>query len=117
LKRISLGVELLQTFISEAIYKTYHVRKTFTLQLDLPNQDNTSYACESFWSRLELKNALNMTASQLFISLAEELKESKQYDSDCKYLLMLSFTRYEPELIANEKHFYSSTKGYCALGK
>ena len=106
--------------MSEAIYKTYHVRKTFTLQSDLLNQENSceSYSCESFLSeRLELNNALNMNASQLFISLAEELKESKQYDSDCKYLLILSFTRYQPDLIPNVNNLYSSTKGYCALGK
>jgi hypothetical protein len=75
LKRISLGVELLQTFLSENIFKTFNERKTFMLRTDL--SDEHKNVCETFYStKISMAKALNMSQSELFITLAEEIKET-----------------------------------------
>lgn len=81
------------------------------------NQNET--ICETFYTNLRINKALEMSQSELFISLAEEIEQSDVFDPNCKYLVILSFTRYERSSNTNntEADIYSSTRGYCALGK
>jgi hypothetical protein len=94
--------------MSENIFKIFKERKTFIFRTDLNRQNEN--LCEIFYTKISITKALDMSESELFISLAEEIKQSQYFDSDCKYLLILSFTRYE----SNNKN--SKTKGQCALG-
>lgn len=92
--------------------KNFNVRKTFSLKSDL-SMENAS-VCETFYTNLELERALSMSQSELFISLTEEIRQSQIYDLNCKYLVVLSFTRYEPNNKIDD--MFLNTKGYCALG-
>lgn len=73
-----------------------------------------SNKCETFYTKLELVKALNMSQSELFISLSEEIRQNEDFDPNCKYLAILSFTRYEAN--KQENDMFLNTKGYCALG-
>ena len=98
--------------------KNFQIRKTFALKTDFLNlRDDKSLVCEPFYTKLELKNALKMSSRQIFLYLANEIKEnSLLFDTNSKYLAILSFTRYNPnEKIAND--IFENTQGYCAIGK
>jgi len=71
-------------------------------------------ACEVFYTSLSKKRALEMEANQLFIHLAEELKAKKIYQSNSKYIAVLSFTQYSH---SEDTDIFKNTKGYCALGE
>ena len=112
--RLSLAVELLQTFINEIIFKYLLKRKTFCLNTDLKNSSNKN-VCEIYRTKLRLKNALKMSENDLFVYIANEIKSNQSiYDPNCKYIAILSFTRYQ--LSGANKDMYENTKGYCALG-
>jgi hypothetical protein len=111
LNRISLGVELLQVFLSEAIFKKFKTRKTFALKKDFSSNES-DLACESYYTKLELNKALAMKENEIFLYLANEIKQDQNlFDKDTKYLAILSFTRYKFD--SDTKSSYS---GYCALG-
>ena len=113
LNRIDLGVKLLQTFISEVLFRKFQIRKTFSLRNDLTkNEDNV---CEVFYTTLSKKSALEMSPNELFLALATEIKQT-DFNKDCKYLAILSFTRFEQNPLQNETDIFKQTKGYCALG-
>ena len=136
LARISLNVELLQTFIAECMYKKFKIRKTFVLRTDIREPDATSEQAtrpvEIFHSKLQLNDALRMTPRELYLSIAHEVRDrfgedqSTNYSSSsCKYLAVLSFTRYQPSARkSNANHsddqsdyaWSEATKGTCALG-
>ena len=115
LNRISLGVELLQVFLSEAIFKKCKTRKTFALKKDFSSNRSgeSELACESYYTKLELNKALPMKENEIFLYLANEIKQDNNlFDKDTKYLAILSFTRYE-----FDSDTKSSYNGYCALGE
>jgi hypothetical protein len=112
-RRISLSIELLQTFISEQNYKQFKKRKTFSLyhdtQIQLQNQDDNDQLCEIFESKLNLNEALQMTPRQIYITLANEIKNNADiFDTNCKYIMILSFTRFTETM--------NTIVGECALG-
>ncbi len=110
LKRISLNVKLLQTFMCETLYKKFGVHKTFKFH---KNDD----ICELYKSNLNLKQALNMKSKDIFLYLAQEIaSRADLYNPNHKYLAILSFTRYEPSVKKSSDDFFISTKGFCALG-
>lgn len=112
LKRISLNMRLLQTFIDEMIYKQFGVRKTFKFVGNTVSDDNI---CELYYSKLNLKTALSMKSKELFVYLANEISSRRDvFVSNCKYVAILSFTRYEPSVSTND--IFENTKGFCALG-
>ena len=119
IERISLNIKLLQTFISEVMYKHFRTRKTFALDADL---DATSCQsgrgiCETYYTKLSLARALQMTSAEIFLYLAEEIKQNQDFFDrrNCKYVAILSFTRYIPSLHSSD--MFSKTKAYCAMGK
>lgn len=114
-KRIDVGIKLLQTFLSEIIYRRFGHRKTFMLSNDVTKVDDEN-VCETFYSNLTTQRALEMTSNELFIHLAEEFKENC-YDVNVKYIAILSFTRYNAGNLHKGKDIFENTKGYCALGK
>lgn len=97
------------------MYKRFQMRKTFILNTDLNENDiDKENSCEVFYTNIRYKDTLDMLPQELFVALAEEIKE-KDFDPNCKYLAVLSFTRYH----GNEVHaqdIFKSTKAYCALG-
>ena len=104
----------MQTFISETIYKQFQIRKTFVLNTDL-NSDDHENSCEIFYTSIKHKDTFNMSPQQLFVALAEEIQE-KDFDPNCKYLAILSFTRYYGNKGHGDQDIFKSTKAYCALG-
>lgn len=116
LNRISLGVELLQVFLSEAIFKKFKTRKTFALKKDFQSNlkcSDSELACESYYTKLELNKALTMKENEIFLYLANEIKlDNNLFDKHTKYLAILSFTRYK-----FDSDTKSSYNGYCALGE
>ena len=110
LKRISLNVKLLQSLMSEILFKKFGVHKTFQfIKKDL--------VCELFKSNLNLDQALNMESRDLFLYLAKEIaSNSDLFAKDCKYVAVLSFTRYDPSLKTNSNDIFENLKGFCALG-
>ena len=125
LKRISLNVELLQTFISEMIFKVFKTRKTFALKKDfLVNGHGESLVCEPFYTSLDLEKALQMSQDELFVEIAKEIRQDKLlYDQNAKYLAILSFTRYKPiadsldtNTSSGSNDIFKDVHGYCALG-
>jgi hypothetical protein len=123
LNRISLNVELLQTFISETMFKKFKSRKTFALKNDFFKMDHKNgdgnLVCETFYTNLELNKALTMQENEIFLYLACEIKQDKGlFDKDTKYLAILSFTRYKRSSDSNGSNdIFRDTHGYCALGK
>lgn len=124
IEKINLGLKLIQTFLSEMILRQFGTRKTFkfyneTINCSNKDQDDLMI-CEYYKTKLKLKDALNMNQSELFIHLANEISNNLNiYLSNCKYVAVLSFTRYEIEnnhetTIDND--IYLNTKGFCALG-
>ncbi len=118
LNRISLNVELLQTFLSETMFKKFKSRKTFALKNDFFNGDG-NLVCETFYTNLELNKALTMQENEIFLYLACEIKQDKVlFDKDTKYLAILSFTRYKKSSDSNGSNdIFKDAHGYCALGK
>lgn len=113
LDRISLNVELLQSFISESIYKQYETRKSFNLITDL--EDDHSHTCEVYYTKLSISKALEMSSSDIYHHLAQELaNDSDYYRPEVKYIVVLSFTRYEPT--SSSQNIFDSVKGFCAMG-
>ncbi|CAF0794138.1 unnamed protein product [Brachionus calyciflorus] len=108
LKRIDLNIRLLQTFMSEEIFKKYKTRKTFTLKCDLNECDEN---VEIFRSNLKLMKALEMSSDEIFLYLLDEIKK-RNSNRECKYIAILSFTRYIP---GQNEDIFKDTKGYCAL--
>ena len=116
LNLISFNIELLQTFLSEIIYKQYKTRKTFKLRTDFKNEtfDENLLPCEIYRTNLNREEALSMNSNQLFIHLAKEIQNNDQlYDKNCKYIALLSFTQYNYTF---NKELFKNVKGYCALG-
>ena len=113
LKRISFNVKLLQTFISEILYKKFGVHKTFNFF-----KNNCDEVCEYYKCGLNLRQALNMKSKDLFLFLANEIvSRNDVFDRNCKYLAILSFTRFEPPRTDdNSNDIFENTKGFCALG-
>ena len=110
LSRISLNIKLLQTLMAEILFKKFGVHKTFQLV-------KNKTVCEQFKSCLRIEEALKMTAKDLFIHLASEISSRNDiFDKNCKYVAILSFTRYEPPKNNNSKDIFENTKGFCALG-
>lgn len=97
------------------MYKEFKIRKTFILNTDL-NENNieNENSCEVFYTNIRYKDTLDMSPQELFVALAEEIKE-KDFDPNCKYLAVLSFTRYYGNKI-HAQDIFKSTKAYCALG-
>lgn len=97
------------------MYRKFQIRKTFMLNSDLNETDVVNEnSCEVFYTNIKYKDTMDMSPQELFIALAEEIKK-KDFDPSCKYLAVLSFTRY----YQNEDHvrdIFKSTKAYCALG-
>ncbi len=115
LRKVSLNVELLQTFISETMNKHFQRRKTFVLKTDLINEQDV--ICEPYYTRMSVKQALSSTSSEIFLHLAEEIKKSSEiFDPNCKYIAVLSFTRYVYNSNQIERDMFANTKGYCAMG-
>jgi hypothetical protein len=110
LKRISLSVQLLQTFISELMYKQFGIRKTFNLF----KMDEKEDACEVFRTKIKLSDALAMKSEQLYLHLANEISTSI-FDRKSKYLAVLSFTRFE-KMTGVMENSLTEPKGFCALG-
>lgn len=122
LKRISLNVELLQTFLAEIMYRNFYERKTFHFERDHSIHPNASdLICEPFYTDLSITEALKMPSNEIFIYLAEEIKTKKLYNENSKFIALLSFTRYKPinDPSFNFKDFdmFGNTAGYCALGE
>lgn len=117
LDRISLNVELLQTFLSEEIYKNFQTRKTFQLRTDSIEFKNEN-TCEVFYTKLNLDTALKMSSNELFLYLANEIKDDKElFNPNFKYIAVLSFTRFIPDSNGPYSNdMFSKTKGFCALG-
>ncbi len=113
---ISFNIELLQTFISEMIFKQYKTRKTFKLRTDFKKESSSDNVlpCEIFRTKLNHDEALTMNSSELFVHLAKEIQENDQYNKNCKYIALLSFTQYEYNKFNDD--IFKSVKGYCALG-
>lgn len=110
LKRISLASRLLQTFIAENIYKKFGIRKTISFK------NETEGVCELYKTKLTLEKALNMRQNELFLHLANEIMANKYFfDENCKYVAVLSFTRFVPAA-PNSNDIFENTKGFCALG-
>ncbi|RNA07930.1 zinc metallo ase [Brachionus plicatilis] len=108
LNRIHLNVRLLQTFLSEAILKQFKIRKTFFLKCDADLEEICS--CEIFRTKLKISEALSISSNEIFTYLLNEI--NKNFNSDEKFIAILSFTRYFPEKIGT---IFQKTKGYCAL--
>lgn len=115
INRISLNIELLQSFIAEQVYKEFQIRRTFLLRTDLTFDSTNEHVCEVFKTKLSLNKALSMSSNELYLYLAEEIKSNKEFfNPNCKYLALLSFTRYE---YRQDFDIFQNTKGFCALGK
>lgn len=106
LDRINLNIRLLQTFISEQIYKEFKIRKTFSLSCDITEDQRV--ICEILRSNLKLSEALLMSSDQIFLHLLNEIKRL----DDEKCIAILSFTTYTP---GPDVDIFKNTKGYCAL--
>jgi hypothetical protein len=110
IEKINLGLKLIQTFISEMMFKQFGSRKTFKFF----NEENNESICEYYKTSLKLKDALDMSQNELFLYFAKEISTNEViYSSNCKYVAVLSFTRY---VETSNEDVYSSTKGFCALG-
>jgi len=83
------------------------------LRNDIEELDEEN-ACEVFYTSLSKQKALEMKENQLFIYLAEEIKAKKIYESNSKFIAVLSFTQYKH---SEETDIFKNAKGYCALGK
>ncbi len=114
LKRISLAVRLLQTYLSECTYKRFGTRKTIRFANDF--SEETPHVCEVYRTKLKLNEAHKMKENELFIYLANEIKSRADFNLNHKYLLLMSFTRYDSKLFASGADIFESTKGFCALG-
>jgi hypothetical protein len=109
LKRISFSAQLLQTFISESIYKEFGSRKTF-------NFFSNERICQVFRSKIKLNEALDMRPDELFLLLANEIKSKAEiFNCNSKYLAVLSFTRLETNTQLTDNDF-TKMKGFCAIG-
>ena len=73
--------------------------------------------CEIFYTNLRKQKALEMKPNELFITLAEEIKDKHLYDANSKYIAILSFTQYSNENSGGSGDIFKNTKGYCALGE
>lgn len=114
LDRIGLNMKLLQTFVGEQIFKLNRTdRKTFRLVSD----SSSSRIVEEFKSGMSLTDALRMKPSELFVRLAEEIKQKNMYDVNVKFVAILSFTVYKDEATQEEINEGNNKVGYCALGK
>lgn len=116
MRRVSLNVKLLQTFIGEQIYKKYHHRKTVLFRHDLDGNPSDQLACEPYIANLKLNEALYMKPNEIFLHLARELQNSASFNENCKYLAVLSFTRYKQNASQDEINSNANRLGYCAIG-
>lgn len=108
LNRLELNAKLLQTFIAEQLFKSYGARKTITFKSD-------EKITEMFRSKLTSNDVKRMKPNELFIYLAQEIK-SQLYDSNCKFIALLSFTSYRDDASLDEIKNDLNKVGYCALG-
>jgi hypothetical protein len=122
LRKVSLNVELLQAFISEITNKNFQTRKTFVLKTDLftnnEKEAEEEFICEPYYTQMSLEHALSATPSEIFLHLAEEIKQNAAvFDSNFKYIAVLSSTRYVANPGTKDRDMFTNTKGYCAMGK
>ncbi len=109
LKRIGISVQLLQTFLSEEIYKKFGIRKTFSLF-------DGEKLCQVYRTKIKINDALSMKSDELFLHLANEIQSDiNMFDRNSKYVAVLSFTRFEKDNEAID-NIFTNTKGFCALG-
>lgn len=110
-KKITLGLELIQTLISEKLYEKNFDRKTFVLETE----------CKPFYSELEMSDVHQMNEDELWIQFAREIlkvncdKPGEEYK---KYIAFIGCTHFEG--ITTDDYSYANiidkTKGNAALG-
>jgi hypothetical protein len=110
LNRISLNIKLLQTLMAEILFKKLGEHKTFQI-------GKNGLVYEQFKTCLKISNALKMVPKDLIIHLAYEISsKSDVFDKNCKYIAILSFTRYEPHESNILNDIFENKKGFCAIG-
>ncbi|XP_022902516.2 uncharacterized protein [Onthophagus taurus] len=105
-KRIETVTKLLQCFIAEKLNEEFFERKTFQIE-----------PCKTFYSNLNLDEAIKMSQKDLWESLGREIMVSKLGDTNNKYLGVLSCTKYlgNKELIKYDE-MINKTEGFVAMG-
>lgn len=88
--RISLGVSLIQCFLSDSLEAQGLARKTLSVDVD----GNGDPVCEIFISRMTIDEAHKLSGLELWTFHAKELLERLDDAEDTKYLAIMASTRY-----------------------
>lgn len=113
--RIALGMQMLQTTMSESLSASGMSRKSFRLE---QSKDFGKPFVHVFRSKLCYDEAIGMTAGDVWSYVATELMNSELRDGDrCKFVAFVSWTRYhdgaEPKTYAE---VLSRTTGHVMIG-